>query len=422
MLFAALAVMLASVALTLLLREENGYFLLGYGVWTVEGSLALFVLSVLLLFLLGYGLVRGLSNLLTVPASLRDWRSQRQIQRARRSLTKGLIALAEGNWQAAEKELLRHAEQSDMPMINYLASARVAQEQGAEERRDQYLRLAHESMPAADLAVGLIQAELHMRHQQMEQALATLNHLRNLAPKHQQVLKMLAQVLQELKDWDALVELLPTLRKQKTLPSGELYALEVRLQVHLLNQAAAKGGEGPLRHVWENMSRTLQRQPELVALYARLQIGTGRCEEMEQLLRESLEQEWDEGLIGLYGQLGSAEPLKLLTQAEHWLQQRPRDPALLLALGRLALRGRLWGKARTYLEACIGASESPAAYRELGALLEGLEEPQAASACYRKGLEVATSGVSPTPLPAPGKLGGRLEAQPEAVIAVAETD
>ncbi|MBF0257130.1 MAG: heme biosynthesis protein HemY [Gammaproteobacteria bacterium] len=418
-LFVFLAVMLVSVALTLLLREENGYFLLGYGVWTIEGSLALFVLSVLGLFFIAYGLIRGLAGLWSAPASVRDWRVQRQLRRARLSLTKGLIELAEGNWQAAEKDLLRHAEHSDMPVINYLAAARVAQRQGAEERRDEYLRLAHESLPTADLAVGLIQAELHLSHQQREQALATLNHLNSTAPGQPQVLRLHSQVLLQLKDWPAMVELLPSLRKHKVLESTEFYRLEVQLQRYLLEQVAGRGGKGPLRHVWENMSRTLQREPELVALYVQLQLAAGSGEEMERLLRDALEQEWDERLVGLYGRLPSAEPLKLLAQGENWLQQRPRDPVLLLALGRLALRGRLWGKARTYLEACIGLTESAEAYRELGSLLEGLDEQEAARNCYRKGLELATQGSSLSPLPAPTKLGGSLEARPEAATAVA---
>lgn len=76
---------------------------------------------------------------------------------------------------------------------------------------------------------------------------------------------------------------------------------------------------------------------------------------------------------------------------------------LLLALGRLSLRNRLWGKARSYLEASIGASPRSAAYGELGRLLEQLGEQEAAREHYRKGLELLVP-VDPG-LPGPGTRG-----------------
>ena len=176
-LFGMLAVMMASVALTLLVNKDNGYVLIGYGTWTLEASLAFFVLFNMLLFFLFYLTVRGIKGLWTMPHNVRTWNRHRLSRRARGYLTRGLVQLAEGRWHEAEKSLLRHAENSDTPLLNYLAAARAAQSQGAHERRDNHLLLAHESMPSADVAVGLTQAELQLAHHQMEQALATLMHL-----------------------------------------------------------------------------------------------------------------------------------------------------------------------------------------------------------------------------------------------------
>ena len=62
-LIAGLLVLAASVVLALLVKEDNGYLLLGYGHWTVEGSLAFFLLLDLLLFLFLYLSLRALANL-----------------------------------------------------------------------------------------------------------------------------------------------------------------------------------------------------------------------------------------------------------------------------------------------------------------------------------------------------------------------
>lgn len=390
LLLTGLVLMLLSVGLTLVLQEENGYFLLGYGVWTLEGSLVFLLVVIIIGFALLYGLLRFLAGLWQIPQRFKDWRKKRLSRRARRTLTRGLIESAEGQWESAEKNLLRLAEHSESPLLHYLAGARAAQFQGAHERRDRYLQLAHQSMPAADIAVALTQAELQLNHRQLEQALATLNHLRTLAPKHRYVLKLLVSLYEELKDWGKLDELIPSLRQQKVFDSQELFALELRVQLERMAQAALSDNPGSLRSFWAGQSRALQADPQMLAAFVAYNQGRDTGLEMETLIRDFLKEDWDETLVGAYAGLEVADPLPLLAHAETWLAQRPRDPALLLCLGRLALRAKLWGKARSYLEASLGLKETPEAWQELGALLERLEERDAARDCYRKGLGLAT--------------------------------
>ena len=74
---------------------------------------------------------------------------------------------------------------------------------------------------------------------------------------------------------------------------------------------------------------------------------------------------------------------------EKLLADHPDDPTLLLTLGRLSLRAQLWGKARGYLEACIGRNGPAQAYRELGQLLERCMSRSKAIEVYRRGLSGA---------------------------------
>ena len=76
-------------------------------------------------------------------------------------------------------------------------------------------------MPSADVAVGLTQAELQLAHQQYEQALATLMHVRSLSPKHNYVLKLLKKLYENLGEWKKLEEILPDLRRRKVIGDKE---------------------------------------------------------------------------------------------------------------------------------------------------------------------------------------------------------
>jgi HemY protein len=390
-----LTVLLGAVAVTLLVNADNGYVLIGWGVWTIELSLALALLLLGAAYVALHYLLRLFGAAQAVPKTVQTWSRDRARRRARRSLTRGLLDLAEGDWRSAERSLTRHVAESETPLLNYLSAARAAQLQGADERRDLYLRLAHESMPSAQVAVALTQAELQLAHQQFEQALATLRHLQTLAPKHAYVLKLLHCLYEKLGDWQQLREMLPELRRRVALPESELDALELRVHRELLRAAANSGDPARLAAAWEDTPKTLRATSALAAHYAELLLARGAQGEAEALLREGLRRAFDERLAAMYGQVETADAGRQLSFAEELLGRQPRSAVLLLALGRLALRARLWGKARSYLEASLGVAPSAEAYCELGNLLEQLGEGGAARDCYRKGLAM---GVEAAPV------------------------
>ena len=104
---------------------------------------------------------------------------------------------------------------------------------------------------------------------------------------------------------------------------------------------------------------------------------------------KSLDNEWDEGLIEVYGRFQAREATTQLTRVEKWLDDYGHNEQLLLALGRTSMRARLWGKAQGYFEASIGARTTAAACLELAELLEQqLQQPEKAVEYYQQGLKL----------------------------------
>ena len=165
-----------------------------------------------------------------------------------------------------------------------------------------------------------------------------------------------------------------------------LLQLEKQVQLQLLCIAAGQHKAETLHGSWEHVSKELRQDPEMVKCYAAYLIELNEHDRAEKLLREVIRKRWHDGLVELYGILEPSQPEKTLAEAEVWAKRHENNSTLLLALGRLALRCKLWGKARSYLEASIGVKPTSAAYRELGALLERLDENNTAADCYRKGL------------------------------------
>jgi len=66
--------------------------------------IALMVVVLVASFALLYFLIRVGLKVFSVPRDLRHWKKQRREQKAMKLLTQGLIDLAEGRWQSAEKK------------------------------------------------------------------------------------------------------------------------------------------------------------------------------------------------------------------------------------------------------------------------------------------------------------------------------
>jgi HemY protein len=388
-LFKFILVVFIGVLIGLAAIDDPGYVLINRAPWVVETSLTFFILLLLISFLVLYYLIRFIVGSREISQHWQQWQQHRRKRRGIRALTRGLVKLAERQWHAAEKELTRFAEDSEAPLLNYLAAASAAQGQAAHDRRDHYLYLAHQSMPEADLAVGLTQAELQLGHQQMEQALATLTHLQTLDPRHTHVLKLLMQLYLDLKDWRHLRDLLPTLRRRHVIDSNEYRQLERRVHLALLKSAVASNVHEVVLDVWNQVPRQQRHDTDLLLVYVNYLISHADAAQAEKLLRDALHVQWDDRLLELYGRIDADAPAKQLSHAERWLVGRETDPVLLLTLGRISMRNQLWGKARSYLETSISSRAMPATYQALGDLLTQMDEAASATDYYQKGLKLA---------------------------------
>lgn len=382
-----LVILLVAVSAANLLQQDPGYLYLDIGRWTVETTLAFAAVVLVAVFVLLHLLLRLLAQLLRGPRAWRRGLGRRRTERSRRALVRGLIEMSEGRWERAEKLLLRQAGDSDTSLLNYLAAARAAQQNGAYERRDRYLKLAIEANPEADVAVSLTQAELQLAHHQNEYALATLTRLRGLVPQHLYVLRLLARLYAEMEDWQQLAAVLPELKRHRIFEAERLFTLERAVAIGRFAQS--ERSSQALSGVWDDLHRRVREDSLVLHVHARCLIEADAHALAERRLRQHLERQWDERLARGYGLAEHEDASKQLGYAEKWLKDHGRSPMLLLTLGRLAKRARLWGKARVYFESSINNGATAETYHELGSLLDEVGEIGPARENYRAGLGLA---------------------------------
>ncbi len=380
----------ASVWMALSLRQDPGYAMISIGDWTLETSLAFFIIVLIVAFLAFYALVRLAIRLWQTPGQTLAANRRRLRNKARKLFALGSRQMAAGQWTAAEKTLIKGAAHSETPALHYLSAARAAHHlNDVAWRRDLHLREAEDSPDADQLTVQLARAEFLLDDQHAEPARLILESLHTLNPRHPGVLQYLARAYQQLGVWEPLRALLPELHKQKVL-GPEVFA-EIQSVVYhgLLQSAAASSSLESLRALWKQAPAALRAGDEaFLVSYATALCDCNAVEDAEKLLQEAINQRWSVKLVVGYGMLGRGSAAAQLAVAEGWLAQHAEDPYLLLTLGRLAKRCQQHTSARDYLERSIQIMPTPDAYQELGELLESLHELTRAGQCFHAGLRL----------------------------------
>jgi HemY protein len=371
-LFLILLTISLAVATVWFLVQDTGFVVLGYGHWTLETSLSFFIL----LFLLSFFVLSLLLRLLSLLWHFGDyWRSRQQQKHEQKKYTRlvqGLAWLVEGQWTKAEKSLLQHPPET----VHLLAAAYGAQQQQLLPQRDQHLQAALATQQY-EIAVKLWQTQLQLAQNQDNDALATISALQQQYPQHPQVLDLLSQVYFQRQQWLALWQLLPLLRKHTPLNQAQIQTLEVETVQGLLTQDQA------LPFVWQKLPKNLRLLPAVCRTYVNFLLRQQQVQAAEAVLRETLESDWHSDLLPLYSKI-EFDLAQQLHHAEKWIRKHYNDPQLLLCLGRLSMKNRLWGKAQQYLESSLNLQKSPQCHQALAELMVQMGEINQAVAYYQQ--------------------------------------
>ncbi len=408
LLIVALILLLAGTVVGELVLKDPGYVLLSYQQTTIETSIWGLAMALIVAFVVIHLGIRFLQYLLGRRKKISDWNENRTRVRANRRTLRGLLSLSTGDWQKAQQLLTSAADKAETPLINYLAAARAAHEQGLPDAADRFLQQARKAMPKAEAAIGLTQAQIQLSRGQMEPCLATLKRLRGIAPRHTLVLKMLRDVYLQQQDWEALAGLIPYLKKHDVFGTQQLQELERQSYMGLMNKSLDKlpvetddqSRIKTLNKTWKSLPRELSGDASLSASYAQLLTDNGAPEKAETFLRDTIKRSWDDTLVKRYGQISGNNPAKQLKIAESWLAEHPDNATLHLTLGRLSLLNSQWNKARDYFERSLSLEKSQETYGELARLLHHLDDSEGCQKLMEESFDSAAQSLPKLPLPA----------------------
>jgi HemY protein len=383
------SVLLAAVAvgIALLARQSTGYVVIVAAPYRIELSLNLLVFLVLAGYFAFYFLTRLVATLVAIPARVRAYREGTRALAPASIVERRLLAFFQGRYASAEKSAATALTGDETKGVAAIIAARSAHELGRFSEREQFLDQAKSGEPGVDQARLTTLADLLVSQGRHEEALAVLKDLSARDARNLRLLRLKLQAEQATRDWDEVLATTSALVKLGGIGPAE--ASTARRAAHLGNLSRKALDSQALAAYWKQLPQEMRIDPAVAATAARYHLALGGTAEAQAIIEETLERDWSASLVALYGEAAGADALPQIQRAEKWLRDHARDPALLLALGKLCMRQELWGKAQSYIEASLALEPTHDGHMTLAALMERIGKPQEAVRHFRRSAELA---------------------------------
>jgi len=379
-----LALFSAAVGVSLASHFNDGYVLLVYPPYRTEISLNLALLLILAGFLVLYFFVRALALTLSLPGRVREFRARRQREKAAREFYDVARLIFEGRYtQALKKASNAHAARQS-PALAALLAAHAAQRLREPLKQKEWLDRAAQDDAKMLPACLMLEAEMHIEMHRFDDAVALLKRLQENHGRHIAALRLELRAQQGCGNWDEVLRIVRLLDKRNALMPEMVR--EIKLKAHRENVRLRRDDLAALQAYQKKMP-VREGSVRLSRDYAEALIALGAHTESQRYIEAQLNDEWDSRLVALYGLARGVDLTSRIACADKWLPEHRDDPQLLLALGRMCLEQRLWGKAQSYLEASRSLVDGREVRLELARLFELTERPDEAMVHFRAAAE-----------------------------------
>lgn len=347
--------------------------------WLIEMSVGRFVLAaaiVLAAALIVIGIFRAVGH---VPGRIRDSLRTSRRERGYRALTQGMVAVAAGDPDEANRQARRADVLLEEPPLTMLLSAQAAQLNGDEDAATRYFNGMLERPETAFLGVRglLIQAQ---KNNDRRAALEYAERAYQLQPKTPWVLNTMFDLQVAEGRWRAALSTLEEAVKRKAVTAEA--ARDRRATVLLGCSGEAEAG-GDLAEALKFAKRANTLAPEFlpaVLRAAELMVRAGKPRPATRMIQDAWGRMPHPELARLYGEIDKSggDELKRVKTFERLLSFNADHRESHLALAEAALAAELWGEARNHLEKAAGDNPTARVCRMMADLEERSgEDPDA---------------------------------------------
>jgi HemY protein len=273
----------AAVIAAPMVVDKHGYVFISVGEYTIETSLLVLVIGILVLYAVMAVIFKLLGKLFSAHRSIRSFFGRRREESARENLYFGLIALLEHRYEEAQHLLISCTHSRHRSVASYIIAAEAAAKNGDEESCLESLKNARMLEPRSDLACILLESGLYARSGKYEKAIDVLEQAVKVYPLHPAVYRSLGDLCLICKDYDRMRSILPQIRNIRNYQYEDYLRILVTLYRYDLDQT---DDADRILSMWNEVARSIRKEPAVRGLFARRLACVGRIREAEEILEE----------------------------------------------------------------------------------------------------------------------------------------
>ena len=343
------------VAAAIWFSDRPGNVSIEWQGWLIEMSVGRFVLATAIILAAALIVIGFLRVIRRAPGRIRESLRTSRRERGYRALTQGMVAVAAGDPDEANRQARRADVLLSEPPLTMLLSAQAAQLNGDEDAASRYFNAMLERPETAFLGVRglLIQAQ---KNNDRRGTLEYAEKAYRLQPKTPWVLNTIFDLQVAEGRWRAALSTLEEAVKRRAVTADA--ARDRRAAVLLGCSSEAEAG-GDVDEALKFARRANTLAPAFlpaVLRTAELLVSAGKTRPATRMIQDAWGRMPHPDLARLYGDMEKAngDSLKRVKRFERLLSFNTDHRESHIALAEAALAAELWGEARNHLEKAAG--------------------------------------------------------------------
>jgi HemY protein len=357
-LISLLLVVVVAVAVTLMAKGNASKVLIFFGQYRIDMSLNFAVVSILLMFMMFYVLLRTWKASSLLPGRLREYLVNRRQNALLKANTQGLIAFITGDEAGAEKALAQASKTGMETDLSYLVRAMSAIQADRFDVAEEILGRDKAKTGEHAQALTVLRSKVAISRQDYSSALSMLEGMDQAASRLPQVQRLRLQALMGLGRWPEALAQHRSARAVSAMGSSEKNESIVRIYSGLSDGAGQNIEK--IQSVLGNAKAEELANPGVLRVLASALLRNNLVGAARNMLETALGKNYNKELLPVYHQVAVLEPRQALPCVERLLAQQPSDLRLLELAAEVCEREQLWGKAIMRFEAVY--SSHPSAY------------------------------------------------------------
>lgn len=354
------------------LANRPGVVTLSWLGWRADTSVALLIALIAVIAALAALLYRFWLLIRRAPKRIVRAYDDNRRRRGYLALTRGMVAVAAGDAEEADKQAGRAKGLLSDPPLTMLLSAQAAQLKGDEAAAADFFTAMLEKPETEFLGLRGLLTQVMKKGDGMR-ALKLAERAYRIRPASEWVAANLFDLQVQAGDWPAAANTLKSSVKNKLVDKGEAKRRETALASEESRRAFDEGDtDKALRLARKAHKSSPDFQPAAVAL-ARALVETGSLRRAAGTIEQAWGREPHPDFGELYFKAKRADdPLARLKAAKRLATFRPDHEESGIIVAEAALAAEIWGEARKSLEPLISGAPSPP--RRVCKIMARLEE------------------------------------------------